>query len=161
LTNIFNRPRTCLFFLHLAWKACHSIAKSLIFPNMKTNCSYAEWFTYNSALKFDYLFFDTPCICDIFCQSQVSTTLTMHCLLSPCKNGVLFMYLGPMFWEYSPCVWRFIYIFVPHVFGHVLHVLEINLCTCTPCFWGVLQVLEINLCTCTPCFWGCSPCFGD
>jgi hypothetical protein len=31
---------------------------------MKTNCSYAEYVTYNSALKFDYLFFDTPCICN-------------------------------------------------------------------------------------------------
>ena len=27
---------------------------------MKTNCSYAELFTYNSALKFDYLFFIHP-----------------------------------------------------------------------------------------------------
>jgi hypothetical protein len=47
------------FFLHLVWKARHSIAKSLIFPNMKTTCSYAKWFTYNSGLKFDYLFFYT------------------------------------------------------------------------------------------------------
>jgi hypothetical protein len=37
-TKPYGSPltRTC------PWKACHSIAKSLIFPNMNTNCSYAE-----------------------------------------------------------------------------------------------------------------------
>jgi hypothetical protein len=75
----------------------------------------------------------------------------MLCLLSPCKNGVLFIYLGPMFWEYSPCVCRFIYIFISiYVFGHVLHVLEINLCTCTPCFWDASRTRPERVPKCVP-----------
>ena len=60
LTTSFYQACICLFFSHLVLITSHSIAKSLVFPNMKTNHSYTEQFTYNFALKLDYFFY-TPC----------------------------------------------------------------------------------------------------
>jgi hypothetical protein len=58
---------------------------------MKTNCSYAEWFTYNSAQNFDYLFFYTPCIAtNLFIASSAGIAFRLagkklwrRCLLKP------------------------------------------------------------------------------
>ena len=41
-TNIFYLIRICSFFIHSAWRIYHSTAKSLIFPNMKTNLGYTH-----------------------------------------------------------------------------------------------------------------------
>ena len=61
-TGNFYRIRICLIFLQISQYRWQSKAESLVFLTTRELFLYVKYRTSNSKSKFDYLFFDTPCI---------------------------------------------------------------------------------------------------